>query len=466
MQLSLLPALPEREADIETIHLATAIYTVPQEVEALLDRLDWPRVGSSLLDPGAGDGAVLVAALSRLDLARNDVATAVAAVKGYEFHHGAAAAARRRIAAHLVSQHWSLAASDEAARSIVETRDFLLSPVPVGRHDVIATSPPAWRRMRLPEGYRRDFDASVARHAQADLLYAYLQRSADVLAQGGLIGLVASDRFLLNTGSAELRRRLGLRFAVRDVRRLDSSSAFYRPKSRSRGTPPRIHPVSLVLDPHGRGVPLCADPFPLDGFAAIEGIPLRDLATIQLAPWLGPAGIFVVTDPTPFPRGSLVPVVEPDDIHPQEDRVKGSSRWALITQRGVEPPQAVLAHLDANLHRMPLRGRQKVRWAPPEAFAHRLPLPTAAIMVPRIARRLRAIPIEAGVMPVGHNIVVASGQPTRTMALWLNDPRVQAQANAIALRLENGFSSFTASNLRQLVIPHDLVEAATLSARH
>lgn len=462
MQLSLLPSQTQREADIDLIHGATAIYTVAAEIDALLDRLDWPNQGSRLLDPGAGNGGMLVAALTRLRLAPDDLSAAVRAVKGFEFHPGAATAARHWIAAHLVGRGWSEAVARHAAVQIVEVRDFLLSPIPVGEHDVIATSPPAWRRLRLPDSYRREFDETVAPHAQADLLYAYLQRCADLIAPGGLIGLVASDRFLLNEGSGELRRRLGLRFAVRDIRRLDSSSAFYRPKSRSRGTPPRIHPVSLVLDPAGNGAPMTAAPFPLDQHIPCEGIPLNQLAEIHLAPWLGPDGIFVVADPSPFPPGSVVPVVAPDDIHPTEDILLGSTRWAFVTQRGAPPHPAVLAHLDANLHRMPPRGRQKERWVPPEPFSHRLPLSTAAILVPRIAKRLRAIPLPAGHLPLAHNIAIVSGHSPACIARWLNDPRVQAQAAATALRLENGYAAFSASSLRRLVIPHDLLASDDL----
>lgn len=456
MQLSLLQFDTDRERDIDEIHTATAIYTVPAEIEALLDSLGWPETGKRLLDPGAGNGGVVIGALSRIALLPDDVATASTAVKGYEFHAGAAQAARQWVTAHLVERGWTPATAAHAASKIVEVRDFLLSPVPLGEYDVIATSPPAWRRVRLPPGYRSEFDATVAPHAQADLLYAYLQRSADVLAPGGLIGLIASDRFLLNRGSAELRRRLGEVFTVRNVRRLDSSSAFYRPKTRTKGTPPRIHPVALVLDPGAGGLPLGCAPFTLDGHISVDGVALAELAHIQLAPWLGPDGIFVVRDPSRFPATSLVPVVEPDDIHPTEDKLTGSTRWALLTDP-TPPPPAVLQHLDNHLHRMPQRGRRTVRWMPPESFSHRLPLAVEAIMVPRIAKRLRAILLPPGVMPVAHNLVVVSGRPASTIAAWLNDPRVQAQADATALRLENGYASFTATGLRALIIPHDLL---------
>jgi hypothetical protein len=51
-----------------------------------------------------------------------------------------------------------------------------------------------------------------------------------------------------------------------------------------------------------------------------------------------------------------------------------------------------------------------------------------------------------------------SGVPAATIQTWLRDPRVQAQATATALRLEGGYLSYTASQLRGLKIPTDLLQ--------
>jgi hypothetical protein len=118
-----------------------------------------------------------------------------------------------------------------------------------------------------------------------------------------------------------------------------------------------------------------------------------------------------------------------------------------------EPPRAVLAHLDATLGRMPLRGRRKVRWLPPETFAGRLPLDQDAVLVPRIAKRLAGIRLPAGRLPVNHGLVVVSGLSVAAVVNMLDDPVVQAQGNALALGIDNGYRSFTATLLRQLVIP-------------
>ena len=231
-----LQRVDQRQIDIAAIHQGTGIYTTAPEIEALLDQLGWPTQGRRLLDPGAGNGGFLVAALSRLNLAPNDVETAAQRVHGYEFYTEAVADARRAVSNHLRNRGWTSSAAWRAADEIVEDRDFLLSHVPAGTWDVIAANPPYWRLTNLPTGYRVDYEAIVPPHARADLLYAYLDRSADVVTSHGRIGLITADRWLLNSGSGELRRRLGARYSVASVRRLDAESTFYRSKARRRGT--------------------------------------------------------------------------------------------------------------------------------------------------------------------------------------------------------------------------------------
>jgi hypothetical protein len=442
--------LDQRQLDIAVIHHATGVYTALPEVEALLDRLDWPSQGRRLLDPGAGNGGFLVAALGRLDLARDDIGQASGRVRGYEFYPGAVMEARRAVRDHLAGRGWSARAAWQAALAVVEDLDYLLSPVPAGIFDLIAANPPYWRLANLPPGYRADYEAIVPAHARADLLYAYLQRSADVIAAAGRIGLITADRWLLNAGSSELRTRLGRRYRVTDVRRLDPDSAFYAAKVRRRGTGPRVHPVSIILTPGEDGRSLDASPFRLESLPEVDGTPLREIATIRLAPWLGPDGIFLVPSGTGLPRDHLVPAVEPADI--DGEVIGPPRRWALVTTEA-EPPAAVLAHLDATLPRMPPGGRRGIRWLPPETFTGRLPLDDDAVLVPRIARRLKAVLLPAGCLPVNHQLVVVSGLPAAAILSMLADPAVQAQAEALAPRVDGGYRSYTATLLRQLVIP-------------
>jgi Eco57I restriction-modification methylase len=459
----------QRLRDIGVIHQATGLYTRVPEIEALLDRLGWPHRGERLLDPGAGNGGFLVAALARLPLARDDVAEAVRRVHGFEFWPGAVAEARAAVRNHLTGRGWSLPAARQAAVAIVEDTDYLLGDVPAGVWDVIAANPPYFRLAGLPPGYRVDYEAIVPAHARADLLFAYLDKSAEIVAAGGRIGLITADRWLLNSGSAELRRRLGRLYGVTDLRRLGPGSAFYAAKDRRKGTPPRVHAVSLILTP-GEGRPLGSGPFRLDDLPAIDGLPLPQVADIRLAPWLGPAGIFLVSKDDKLPgyavdragvcTAQLVPAVEPRDI--DGTAVRPPRRWVIVTG-DEQPGAAVLAHLDKTLGRMPPRGRQYPRWRPPESFAGKLPLPYDTVMVPRIATHLKAILLPAGRLPVNHQLVVVSSRagldPAAVIAM-LEDPLVQAQASALALQVDGGYSSYTAKLLRHLVIPWPVLRRA------
>jgi tRNA1(Val) A37 N6-methylase TrmN6 len=464
----------QRRHSIGVIHQATGIYTTPPEIIALLDQLDWPNQGERLLDPGAGNGGFLIAALARLDLAHDDVAEATRRVRGYEFYPGAVMEARHAVRDHLIARGWSPAAARAAAGVIVEDRDYLLSPVPVGEFDVIAANPPYWRLIHLPAEYRVEYELMVPPHARADLLFAYLHQSAEIIAAGGRIGLITADRWLLNSGAGELRRRLGARFRVAAVRRLDAKSAFYYPKRRRRDTPPRVHPVSLILTPDGDGRRLDAGPFRLEELPPVDGVPLAAIARIRLAPWLGPDGVFTVgagsglpafvAGPGPgLPERCLVPVAEPEDI--TGDILRPARRWALVTSQQ-EPTPALLAHLDANLARVAVSARREPRWLPPETFAGRMPLDCDAVVVPRIAVRLKGVPLPAGRLAVNHQLVVISGRPVPAIIAMLNDPAVQAQADVLCRRVDGGYKDYTATLLRELIIPREHLTTAEYDNYH
>jgi hypothetical protein len=279
---------------------------------------------------------------------------------------------------------------------------------------------------------------------------------ADIVAPGGRIALISADRWLLNSGSRELRERLGRLFRVTDVCRLDPASSFYRAKTRRKGTLPRVHPVSLVLSPGSTGRHLGAEPFRLAALPDVDGVPLPDIAAIRLSPYLGPDGIFLVGSSAKLPREHLVPAIEPEDIN-EDGTLAETRRWAIVTWPGIAPPPEIAAHLRRELPRMSGRGRRGEGswWLPPETFAGKLPLDRDAVLVPRIATHLRAIRLPAGMLPVNRQLVVVSsaGHSPAALAAMLRDPLVRAQADALAPRIDNGYASYTTTLLRQLVIP-------------
>lgn len=448
------------ESAIAAIHEGTAIYTSAPEIEKLLDLLTWPAGGGRLLDPACGDGNMLVAALARLKPTPGNFQEAQR-VHGIEFHHESVLEARERCALVLTNNGWDETEALACAETLVIQRDFLLDEIDQ-TWDVILANPPYWRRARLPGSYRDAFDEVTPHHARGDLLNAYLDKMPAVLAEGGQMALVTSDRWLANAGTGRLREALGDRFCVSHVERLDTASAFHRPKKREKDTPPRVHAVGMILSNEGRSID--ASPFVVDEIPEVDGVPLEEIVTIRLAPWLGPDGIFLLDSPDAVPGAKTVPCVMPRGIDSETGEIGKPIRWAIVT--GDEPPPpSVARHLEREMARMPKRGRREATpWIPPERFDKHLPLAEDAILIPRIATSLRPIRLPAGRLPVNHSLVLISGMSWEDVSTMLSHPLVQAQADALAPRVESGYRSYTATLLRQLVIPHEAIPVALKKA--
>jgi hypothetical protein len=456
---ALLPGLySERAAAIEDVHLATALYTVAHIVDALLDRLGWPGAHGRLLDPSAGDGSFILRALRRLDVCRPGE---VERVQGWEIHPGAAHEARLRIAEYLQDQGWATNDARAAARRMIVNKDFLTDGPIEGEFRTIAGNPPYLRYQRLPEYFRDIYANCLPRYAQGDLLHAFLDWCVKILPQEGAIGLVCSDRFLFNSTAATLRREMGSRVGISYLARLDAASSFYRPKLRVSGSPPRVHPIEVILRPLATGVfPLTGEPISPDEELGhkeeVDSSTLSDIATVSLAPWLGPMGIFVVAgreaEILRRAGAELVDAVDTDDI--EGETLKAATRFAIRTVAAGPPAlRAVDRHLRDRRHLMPPRGRQRPYWLPPESI--KLSLDRPSLLIPRIARELRAITLPAGVLPINHNLSIVSAREDVTLEdlrAVLLSAKSQAWIQRHAPRLDQGYRSITTKLLRRLPV--------------
>lgn len=448
--------LPACDPAIDELHALTALYTHDPVVDELLTLARWPERGGTLLDPAAGDGVFAERAILRLPLRPNEPGTLAARVEAWEIHPQAVDAARIRIARQLLRRGWSSQAAHTGAERVVHQTDFLTHAGRDRSYAVISTNPPFLRQAFIPSGYLPTFRDATPEYARADLLHAYLARSAHLLAPGGCIAFVTSDRWLGNLTASRLRERLGEHLGIDSLRPLDASSSFYRPKRRRRGTPPRIHPVAVVLSAAGRHARrLGPEPVSLGPPQASPpgAVLLGEVAQLRIAPWLGPRGVFTLdaADAAHLPASSLVPCVGTEDI--DGDRLRKPHRVAIRTDRRAEPPAAVAEHLRRTLHQLPPRARRSPFWAPPEAWGP-LPLAHDAILVPRIARGLRPILLPAGVLPLDHAVTVcaAADVPLATLMAALRSDHAQAWIHAHAPKLENGFRSITTGLLRRLPV--------------
>lgn len=451
--------LSPREQAIHALHAATAIYTREPVVDDLLDAVDWPRGKRRLVDPSCGDGVFLGRALIRLLREEPDIDgdTLVDVLQGWELHPGAAQHSRERVAEILEEHGWCAAMPAAIAARLVRHADFLTQGPTTPYCHVIAGNPPYLRWANVPALLREEYAAALPQHAVADLLHSFLDRCATALLPDGEVALVTADRWLFNLGASKLREAIGKRLAIDHLRRLDPSTTFYRPKDRRAGTPPRIHPVAVVLRPPSlASIPLSAAPvFPdrLEHPNQHKGPTLGDIARVTLAPWLGTNGIFVVDEATAatLPAEYLVPAIDTDDI--RDGQLQPPKRYAIRTTPDTPPPPAILAHLEANMHRMAKRGLRKIPWLPPESW-HRRSLNEPILLVPRIARTLRPIRVPPHHLPINHNlsIVAADSKTLDEIEEVLCSDEANAWMQDHAARLEGGFYSLTTTLLRQLPV--------------
>jgi hypothetical protein len=456
------PSLQDERFDaIAQLHAATAIYTAGHVVSDLFQHLGWPGENRFLVDPSCGDGIFLGHALGLLlAIAGITDQEIEAQLQGWEIHPGACAESRARVADMLIAAGRNAAAARALAERLVINADFLVDGPRVPTFDFLAGNPPYCRISNVPALLREDYAACVPGYASSDLLHSFLDRCAQTVKPGGVVAMVTADRWLFNEGASRLRASIGESLAISHLERLDQKTTFYRPKNRKTGTPPRIHPVAVVLSEPAPGLRAITKDAIYPGVNAEDDhqgyTTLGEVAQVKLAPWLGSPGIFVVSEEEAkaFPPDELVPAVDTDDV------VKGvlqtPKRFAIVTRASQRPSEATLSHLDARLHAMAPRGRRMPRWIPPETF-EQWDLSQPSLMIPRIALGPTAIRLPAGILPVNHNlnIVVGSAEVLDRIEAALKTPMVIAWVKSHAARLENDYLSITAKLLRKMPLPGD-----------
>lgn len=447
-----------REVAIDALHAATAIYTCEPVVDKLLDHVRWPSGARSLVDTSCGDGAFLQRALERLLQLQPGLFddAVLERLSGWEIHPFAADQARRRLAEVLTEHGYPPARAEALADRMVRCGDFLTEGPRTPSFDAVVGNPPYLRMLHVPQPLRAEYQRELPDYAQADLLHSFLDRCARVLRRGGELAMVTADRWLLNSGAAQLRAAIGAHFRLAHLERIDVASAFYRPKQRRAGTPPRVHPCAVVLNASS-GAPITRAPIYPGGAVLsppVSGLTLGDVANVRIGPWLGTPGIFLVDAgiAARLPETALVPAVDTDDI--RGGLLREPTRRAILTTPDARPEQAVLDHLEREMPRMCARGkRPQSPWLPPEPF-HKFDLSQPSLLVPRIAKSLRPVLVPAGVLAVNHNISIVRSREwsLEKIAGRLASPEFDAWIRVAAAPLEGGYLSITTRLLRRLPI--------------
>lgn len=235
----LLGAIGEADSGIDAARsrvarrAAGAYFTPAPLVELVVDRavallcegreLDWRDDGSPrirLLDPAAGDGRFLGAAIDRL--------AALSPRTEIPRRQRARAIARRCAVAVERDGEFAALARERLGGAEVRCLEALGAAGELGRFDLIVSNPPYLRSIRLGESDEALRQKLRGRYratsfGEWDLYAAFIEQSLEWLAPGGAAGLVVPSRWMTARFARGLRAELAERRAVRAV--VDFASA-------------------------------------------------------------------------------------------------------------------------------------------------------------------------------------------------------------------------------------------------
>lgn len=225
--------LPDTEAgwmkrkSIDRVKLHGIQYTPPELASFLAERMlecGKPLTITSVLDPACGDGGLLEAFVSAFPAkARKKLV-----LTGYETDPAAIDAARSRLASLGVRQvilHQKDFLTTEGVETI-ETPLFGKFVNDGATYDAIISNPPYVRTQILGSRRAQELSLRFGITGRVDLYHAFAIAMASVLKDGGVLGLLTSNRFLSVKSGQSLRRMLSETFSIRHVYDLGDTKLF------------------------------------------------------------------------------------------------------------------------------------------------------------------------------------------------------------------------------------------------
>jgi len=264
-----------------------AIFTRREVVDFILDLVgyteDRPLHKARLLEPSAGEGDFLLPIIGRLvrayraqggTLAKAGDALAGALV-AVEVHSDSLSSARATVAGELRRLGLSaVAARSLALRWLIEG-DFLQLALS-GEFTHVVGNPPYVRQELIPEHLLETYRARYKTlYDRADLYVPFFERSLELLAPGGRLGFICTDRWTKNKYGGPLRELISSRYALTHYVDLTHASAFT--------TEVTAYPAITVVgrpDSPGQNAPVTRAAYN----PSIETTALSSLAAILTAP--------------------------------------------------------------------------------------------------------------------------------------------------------------------------------------
>jgi hypothetical protein len=215
-----------------------AIFTRREVVDFILDLAGYteahPLHRARLLEPSAGEGDFLLPIIGRLvrsfrahggDLADAGDALAEALV-AVEVHASSLHGARTTVANELRRLGVPDTAAQHLAASWLVLGDFLQVEL-LGQFTHVVGNPPYVRQELIPEALLAEYRARYRTlYDRADLYVPFFERSLDLLAPGGRLAFICTDRWTKNKYGGPLRELVASRFALTHYVDLLNADAF------------------------------------------------------------------------------------------------------------------------------------------------------------------------------------------------------------------------------------------------
>ena len=285
---------PDRMATaITALHDRCGIYTLPELVDEILDGVGWTARAelstSRLLEPGAGDGAFAVEAASRLVESFRHRAIPTKAsmltdrIRAFELHPPAAAAARRKLRDRLHGYGLHTATVKACVEAWIVEGDFILEGPAHGKFTHVVGNPPYIRWSKIPADLKTLYSGLLPKDMTGgDLFVPFLDRSMDMLLDGGRCGFVCSDRWRFMAFGRSFRNKWLPRLEVRRETPVKASEAFV--------TPVDAYPSVLIAKKRSESMRCVPPPNPFTMGPTLEEFG----CTVRVGPALGCTPAFVL----------------------------------------------------------------------------------------------------------------------------------------------------------------------------
>ena len=225
--------------EISVLHGRCGIYTRLKTAKSILKKIGWDESnnleGSCLLEPCAGDGSFLIAAVRELIRSfrkhKNPINfhTLSNRIIAFEIHPIEAEKARAGIVTELTALGVNILVAKWLAAKWIRSEDFLLTQIRSNSITHVVANPPyiRWRNIpaTLAKAYRSALPFETTR---GDLCVSFIARIINIVSPNTRIGLLSSDRWLYAVYAEKFRSEWLPKVEIKELLPVDPSCAFQR----------------------------------------------------------------------------------------------------------------------------------------------------------------------------------------------------------------------------------------------